>query len=122
VPALTCPIGQAGHLVPCGDELGDDVRTGMAGPPVTNTCMLLLLVNDVAREVMAARVLSREKLPPEKEEEPSADLGAQGEVEAGTIARQPHQQEAGRLEDRGRLQPSCVEGPQLQALQERRDS
>ena len=24
--------GQAGDLVPGGDELGDDVRTGMAGP------------------------------------------------------------------------------------------
>ena len=50
--------------------------------------LLLLLVNVVARKVVV-RVISRGGMAPRGKS--SLDLGAKGEVEAGTIACQPHQ-------------------------------
>ena len=48
----------------------------------------------------------------------SENLGAQGGVEAGPAAGDAHQQDAGPFEDRGHLESTGVEGPQVQALQE----
>ncbi len=46
----------------------------------------------------------------------SERFGAQGDVEAGAVARQAHQEDAGPFKDVGHFQPSCVEGPHVQAL------
>jgi hypothetical protein len=51
--------GQAGDLVPGGDELGDDVRTGMAGPASNENAHAAVLVSDGARSG-GADALSRE--------------------------------------------------------------
>ena len=41
----------------------------------------------------------------------SVDLRTQGELEAGAVACQAHEQEPGLLQQRGSLQPAGVEGP-----------
>ena len=51
----------------------------------------------------------------------SERFGSQGDVEAGAVACHAHQEDAGPFEDVGHLEPSCVEGPHVQALQKRRD-
>ena len=48
--------------------------------------------------------------------------GAEGDVEAGAVARHADQEDAGPFEGVGHLEPSCVEGPHVQALQERGDT
>jgi transposase len=45
---------------------------------------------------------------------PSENLGVQGDVEAGAVAGQPHQQDAGPFQDVGHLETSGVAGPQAQ--------
>jgi hypothetical protein len=37
------------------------------------------------------------------------DFGAKGEVEAGAVSRQPHQQDAGPFKDRGHLESARVD-------------
>src|ERR1700730_12492765 len=54
--------------------------------------------------------------------ESSEDLGAQGDVEPGAVACQAHQEKAGTFKDVSHFEPSCVEGPHVQALQKRRDT
>src|SRR5262245_13819722 len=53
--------------------------------------------------------------------EPSLDFGAERELEACAVACQAHQEDAGPFKDVCDFEPSCVEGPHVQALQKRRD-
>src|SRR5215475_3939092 len=54
--------------------------------------------------------------------ESSVDFGAERELEACAVACQAHQEDAGPFKDVSHFEPSCVEGPHVQALQERRDA
>ena len=63
----------------------------------------------------------QDKSPAQTQRRSSADFGAKGEVEAGAVARQPHQQDAGPFKDRGHPESARVERPQADAPQKRGD-
>src|SRR5438067_11807222 len=86
------------------------------------TAALLVAAGLVLALGRVARPSAGRSRPAQAWRGPSVDVGAQGDVEAGAVACQTHQEDAGPFEGVGHLEPSCVEGPHVQALQKRRDT